>query len=140
MPFETVTQVRFSQVDAAGIVFYPRYFEMLNAAVEDWCAQQLCADFKSLHIDQHIGLPTVKLEAEFIAPSELGDLLTIAISPCELGRSSCELRVVFTGDKAVRLRAKVVLVCMDLQIQRARPWPEEMRSRIMANLDIEAPL
>ncbi len=134
MPFETTTQVRFSQVDPAGIVFYPRYFEMLNAAVEDWCAQALGHDFKSLHIDQHIGVPTVKLETEFISPSELGDLLTIAISTRDIGRTSCHLHIVFSGDDRVRLRANVVLVCMDLQTRRAIPWPVEMRARMNAGL------
>ena len=36
MSFQISTKVRFGDVDPAGIVFYPRYFEMLNAAVEDW--------------------------------------------------------------------------------------------------------
>jgi len=33
MPFETTVTVRFGDVDAAGIVFYPRFFEMLNSTM-----------------------------------------------------------------------------------------------------------
>ena len=35
MAFETTVLVRFGDIDGAGIVFYPRFFEMLNSAVED---------------------------------------------------------------------------------------------------------
>ncbi|ASG22311.1 MULTISPECIES: acyl-CoA thioesterase [Nitrospirillum] len=134
MPFETTTQVRFAHIDAAGIVFYPRYFEMLNAAVEDWCAQALGQDFRTLHLHHRIGVPTVKLDVEFVSPSELGDVLTISISPREVGRSSCHLHVVFSGDDRVRLQANVVLVCMDLQTRRATPWPQDMRSSILEGI------
>ncbi|WP_044562920.1 thioesterase family protein [Azospirillum sp. B4] len=134
MPFETTTQVRFSHIDAAGIVFYPRYFEMLNAAVEDWCAQALGQDFRTLHLHRGIGVPTVKLDVEFVSPSELGDVLTITLSPREVGRSSCQLHVVFAGEERVRLRANVVLVCMDLEARRATPWPEEMRTHILEGI------
>ena len=33
--------VRFQHTDPAGIVFYPRYFEMINQVIEDWFAEKL---------------------------------------------------------------------------------------------------
>lgn len=134
MTFVTTVKVRFADVDPAGIVFYPRYFEMLNGAVEDWFAQDLGLDFKAMHLDRKIGVPTVKLEASFVAPSELGDILTIAITPQDVGRSSCTISVLFSGEGRERLRATVVLVCMDLIVQRAIEWPAALRSRMTAAL------
>lgn len=134
MNFETRMKVRFADVDPAGIVFYPRYFEMLNAAVEDWFDQGLGLDFKSMHLEQHLGVPTVKLEVAFVSPSELGDELTVEIRAKEIGRSSCSIQALFTGDGRERLRADVVLVCMDLQAKRAVAWPEDVRNRMMLYL------
>ena len=57
MSFVSQQQVRFAHVDAAGIVFYPRYFEMLNAAVEDYFAQHIGVDFATMHIERKIGIP-----------------------------------------------------------------------------------
>jgi 4-hydroxybenzoyl-CoA thioesterase len=136
--FQTGTQVRFAHVDGASIVFYPRYFEMLNGAVEDWFAQSLGMDFKTMHTERQIAVPTVKLEAEFLSPSELGDELTITISPREIGRTSCILDVLFSGDGRDRLQARVVLVCMDLTARRAVPWPAELRARMTAELPAPA--
>ena len=134
MPFTTTAQVRFADVDPAGIVFYPRYFEMLNGAVEDWFAQDLGMDFATMHLGHQIGVPTVKLETEFISPSRLGDHLDITIDPINLGRTSCSIRVVFAGEGRVRLRAQVVLVCMDLTNHRPTEWPAGVRTAIDSGL------
>ena len=69
MPFATHTKVRIAQVDPAGLVFYPRYFEMLNNAVDDWFDEALGLDMATMHMDEHIGVPTVKLDVSFMAPS-----------------------------------------------------------------------
>jgi 4-hydroxybenzoyl-CoA thioesterase len=42
--------------------------------------------------------------------------------------------ILFSGDGRDRLRATVVLVCMDLTTQRAIEWPPELRERMMASL------
>ena len=109
MSFETGALVRFAHVDPAGIVFYPRYFEMLNGAVEDWFDQSLGVSFRDLHLDQGIGTPTVKLEVTFLSPSRLGDDLIIRITPRAVGQSSCTIDVLFTAEGRDRLQAQVVL-------------------------------
>lgn len=134
MPFTTHAQVRFADIDAAGIVFYPRYFEMLNGAVEDWFAQDLGMDFATMHLDAKIGVPTVKLETVFVSPSYLGDRLDITITPQRLGRTSCGIAVSFSGEGRERLQAQVVLVCMDLTNHRPVEWPEGIRAAIEASL------
>lgn len=134
MAFETSAQVRFAHVDGAGIVFYPRYFEMLNAAVEDWFAQSLGADFRTMHHDRGIGVPTVQLAAEFLSPAMLGDDLTVRITPRQVGRSSCTYEAVFTANGCDRLKANATLVCMDLSAKKALPWPDDIRMRMMDDL------
>ncbi len=133
MSFVHHTPVRFAHVDAAGIVFYPRFFEMLNAAVEDWFAA-LGRDFRSLHLDDRIGTPTVRLEADFLAPAMLGDELAITLTPVKVGTSSCTYRFVFASGGTERLRGEGVLVCMDLDAQRSRPWPEGLGAALRAAL------
>lgn len=130
MPFVADTLVRFAHVDPAGIVFYPRYFEMLNAAVEDWFAQDMGVDFAELHLTRRLGTPTVKLEAHFAAPSRLGEVLQFAITPRRLGKSSCPIAVEVTCEGQPRFTAEVTLVCMDLDRHKAVPWPDDLRAGI----------
>ncbi|CDO35326.1 thioesterase family protein [Novosphingobium sp. KN65.2] len=130
MTFRTTGQIRSAHIDDTGIVFYPRYFEMLNAAVEDWFARGLGASFNSMHLDRGIGVPTVQLSAELEAPSTLGEELTILLTPGRIGRSSCCYDAVFTARGLVRLRATGTLVCMNLETRKSEPWPEDIRERM----------
>ena len=134
MPFAINTKVRIAQVDPAGIVFYPRYFEMLNNAVEDWFEQDLGLDMTTMHMAKHIGVPTVKIDVIFTAPSRLGEVLTITIEPRAVGRSSCNVNLTITCDGSMRLNADMVIVCMDLFKAKAVPWPASLRERLEAGL------
>lgn len=129
MTFSSTQKVRFGHVDAAGIVFYPRYFEMLNAAVEDYFEQVIETDFKSIHLDRGLGIPTVKLDSEFMAPSRLGDLLDFHVDVARVGRSSAELAIEVRCSDELRFRSTVVLVCMDLKTGHSFPWPDDIRPR-----------
>lgn len=131
--FTTEVTVRFGDCDPAGIVFYPRYFEMFNNLVEDWCAQGLGISFRELHLQRGLGLPTVHVETSFVAPSELGDLLRAQLRVQKIGGASVTLRVRLVGPAGEdRVRATLVLALMDLKERRAVPIPETLRACIAA--------
>lgn len=130
MPFVTQWKVRFADVDPASIVFYPRYFEMLNGVVEDWF-DSMGYSFSLLHRDMHCGVPTVRIESEFIEASELGDILDIQLAPSHIGRSSCSVDFVVRCGGAVRLKAASTLVFMDLAARKSRAWPEDLREKLL---------
>ncbi|MEN9865286.1 MAG: hypothetical protein RL748_876 [Pseudomonadota bacterium] len=131
MIFRAPLLIRFAHCDPAGIVFYPRYFEMLNGVVEDWCAQGLGMDFHQMHVVQQFGLPTVRLETDFVQPSMLGETLEAQLRVVRIGSSSVELAVQFVGpNNSVRMKIRQVLVWMDLQQHKAVPLPATLRARI----------
>ena len=127
MSFVLELPVRFAHVDAAGIVFYPRYFEMFNAAVEEWFAARTGVSFADLHITRRHGVPTVALECRFAAPSRLGDLLDIEVVLKKLGRSSCDLSYRISSGGAERVIASAVLVYIDLDTGQSESWPDDLR-------------
>src|SRR5262249_16951287 len=123
MTFISRQQVRFAHVDAAGIVFYPRYFEMLNASVEDFFDEVIGVSFAEIHVGRHLGIPTVRLETDFAAPSRLGDWLDFEIVVGRVGRTSLEISVDVRCGSAPRFKARVVLVCIDSSGGRSVAWP-----------------
>ena len=136
MSFTHATQVRFAHIDAAGIVFYPRYFEMINAAVEEWFASVSGTSFAEFHGARRLGLPTVRLTSEFAAPSRLGDMLDITVALKRVGTSSCTVTYQLTCQGEKRASASAVLVCLNLDTGRAEPWPADVRegfARVVAN-------
>jgi 4-hydroxybenzoyl-CoA thioesterase len=129
--FQTDVLVRFADCDPAGIVFYPRFLEMFNNLVEDWCSAGLNFSFNDIVIKNGWGLPTVHLEADFVAPSRLGEVLKAKLFVRSLGTSSIKADILLCGpDETERVRGKVVLVLMDRRSYRALAFPEALRKRI----------
>jgi 4-hydroxybenzoyl-CoA thioesterase len=128
--FHSKILVRFAHCDPAGIVFYPRYMEMFNSLVEDWCRQGLEFPLPDL-IASGWGIPAVHLNGDFVSPSMLGETLSASLSVRRLGESSVHLDILFRGpDGADRVRGKLVIVMTDLRTARARTIPDERRARI----------
>ena len=132
-PFTVHIPVRFAHCDPAGIVFYPRYFEMFNSVVEDWCADGLGLGFREMHLERGLGLPTVHIETDFTAPSQLGDLLRAELSVQKCGGASITISICLVGpDGGQRVKAALVLVMMDLKRRCAVRLPDALRERIAA--------
>ncbi|HZW16662.1 MAG TPA: thioesterase family protein [Brevundimonas sp.] len=134
--FTTTRRVRFADCDAAGIVFFPRYFEMLNGVVEDWFAGPLGASFRELHLDRGVSVPTAAVEARFIAPSRLEDDLTFALAVTKLGGASCGLRHRITSGDQLRFQATQTIVHVGRSL-KPEPWPDPLRVRIAPFLEVQ---
>ncbi|MGM0988283.1 MAG: acyl-CoA thioesterase [Pseudomonadota bacterium] len=127
--FVTRRKVRFGHCDPAGIVYYPRYFEMINSVVEDWFAEVVGQDFKQLHVTLGSGVPTAAIETRFHAPSRLGEWLDFRLTPSRTGHTSLSLRVTAHCGDEHRLTSDSTLVFVDLSNGTPVPWPDTMRQR-----------
>jgi 4-hydroxybenzoyl-CoA thioesterase len=134
--FTTARRVRFADCDAAGIVFFPRYFEMLNGVVEDWFAGPLGVSFRELHLERHVSVPTAVVEARFIAPSRLEDELTFSLTVTKLGGASCGLRHVIQSGGERRFEATQTIVHVGASL-KPEPWPDALRARIAPFLEVQ---
>ena len=123
--------IRFSHCDPAGIVFFPRYLEMFNDLVEDWCRDSLGFTFAEIHLKRGWGLPTVHLDVDFLATSTLGDQLSATLRVNHIGRSSIGVDIVMCGPGATeRVRGRQTLVLIDAATRKSTPIPDDLRSRI----------
>lgn len=127
-------KVLFQHCDPAAIVFYPRYFEMVNQTVEEWHEVGLGHSFAQMHMDAGYGVPTVSIGAEFTAPSKMGDVLTWSLAVSRLGRTSAHLQIKATCGDQLRMTATPVLVHVHMQTGRPVPWPDAIRHRMEAYL------
>jgi 4-hydroxybenzoyl-CoA thioesterase len=132
MTFTTQHKIRFAHVDPAGIVFFPRYLEMLNAVMEDWFEECIGADFANMHLERGIGGPVVRIEADFLLPSRLGETVEASLIVERLGKSSCTFRITFHCGEETRIIFHMVIVCMDLKHAKATPWPDDLRVKMEA--------
>jgi len=132
--FVKTQRIHFCHCDPAGIVFYPRYFELITAVQDDWFNEALGIDYAALHQARGIGTPTVHLDCNFTHPSFLGEDIVFCWSVEELGRSSVTCVVTATHEGELRLRAKIVLVFVERESGRATPVPDDVRRAILRSL------
>jgi 4-hydroxybenzoyl-CoA thioesterase len=129
--------IRFSDCDPAGIVFYPQYFVMLNGLVEDWFNDELGIGYAALIQERSLGLPTVRLEVDFLAVSRFGDRVTLSLQVDRLGGRSLTLALAITGaDGGLRMRARQVLVTTSLVTHQALDIPSDVRAAISKSADV----
>lgn len=130
MAYERSKLIRFAHCDPAGIVFYPRYTELCNEVVEDWFAEGLGVPFPELHEQRRLGVPAVRLEIDFVAPSRYGDVLLFRLEVAEVGRTSLSLVITGTCGGAARLSVRLKVVLLSLATGRPVSLDDAWRARI----------
>lgn len=126
MAFEMAQKVLFKHCDPAGIVFYPRYFEMINDCVEAFF-DHLGHPFETLH--KTGAVPTAEISTRFTAPSRHGNLLRLGLDVTRLGRSSLGLTLTAQCAGETRFTASSTLVYITPE-GRPAPWPEALRASL----------
>lgn len=131
MIFSVEYLIRFQHCDPAGIVFYPRYYEMLNQVVEDWFAEGLRWSFAEMARQRSEGVPLVHSACDFMQASQIGERVTFALELTRLGRKSFALTITGSCGGTPRLRANMVLVYVRTtdRMQAVR-LPDELRARM----------
>ncbi|MBA2538426.1 MAG: acyl-CoA thioesterase [Deltaproteobacteria bacterium] len=141
MSFTFTTPVRFSDIDHAGIVYYPRFFHLFHLAFEElWRARIGPRAYSELIDRDRVGFPAVRAECDFKAPLKFGDSAEIELTVPRLGAKSITFRYrVFrsadgettpqvTDDRERRLCADGTVVCAVVDLARfvAMPVPERV--------------
>jgi 4-hydroxybenzoyl-CoA thioesterase len=127
--------IRFQHCDPAGIVFYPRYYEMLNQVVEDWFAEGLHWSFADMARERSEGIPLVHARCDFLEASQIGERLTFTLELARIGTKSFNVTITATCAGTTRLRAELVLAYVrTTDRMRAIPLPDELRARMQPYL------
>ena len=122
--------VRFSHCDPAGIVYYPEFFNLQHAVMEDWFRDGVGRSLPEMISARRIGTPTVNIQCDFAKPMSIGDTLHWELRVLKAGRASVQLEYRGHKNGSQHLRIVQTIVFMDLDRQVAVAIPEELRPRI----------
>jgi 4-hydroxybenzoyl-CoA thioesterase len=129
MAYINEQQIRFDDVDGAGIVYYPRFFHFCHKAFEDFFNQGPFS-YPELICQRKIGFPTVHIEADFKKPLFYGDRISISLSLQKIGNASVSTKYEFfrTGEDILYFVCDITLVCMNLEQRCAQEIPQDIRA------------
>ena len=86
-----MVRIEWSDCDPAGIVFYPRYFEIIDASTSALFERALgMTKFQALKSFDFAGYPLARTRARFVRPTRYGDDVTVE-STVTFGRASFDI-------------------------------------------------
>jgi acyl-CoA thioesterase FadM len=131
MIWTTRLRYRFGDIDDAGIAYYPKLLHCFHCAFEDWWSDALGRPYAALMHEDKLGLPAVRLEAEFFAPIRYGDEPTVHLGVLRIGNGSAEFGFWMTRgrDPKPLCRARVTTATVHMDTMQKRPLPEVWRQR-----------
>lgn len=136
--FRIQQHVRFQHCDPAAMVFYPRYFEMINLTVEEWFRCGLDWGFQQMHEIDDRGIPTARIAVDFSAPSRLGDVLDWSLTVKRIGTSSLDVEIVASCGGELRLTCRSTLVQFVKSSGRPVAWSAQIKGRMQAFKEVTA--
>src|SRR5689334_19984945 len=130
--------IRFSHCDPAGIVYFPRFFDLLHEAMEDWFKDALQMPLHELIGTQGLGTPTVSTQCDFLSPARFGDTLKIELSVVRLGNASIELLVEASIAGRACFKCHHTICLLDRNAVKAVALPEALRNRMQPYVAVQA--
>lgn len=124
--------IRLSHCDPTGTVFYPNYFHIFNALVEDWFYEAIQIRFDEFLMARGLALPTVRMEATFAKPTKMGETVDFWLTVSHVGRTSIRFTMGVDKDGEQRVRMNRVAVCTSQESGAAVDLPPDLRERILA--------
>lgn len=123
--------VHFEDIDAAGLVFFARFFAYCHEAIERFF-DDVEGGYVALVTKRNIGFPAVHVSADFKAPIKYGDVARITATITKLGTTAVHFRFAFTRvrDGAAVATLEHVHVCTDISTMTKLAFPADVRAAL----------
>lgn len=122
--------VRWSDVDAAGVICYGAYVRFIEIA-ETELFRAAGIPYGKVFERFDCWLPRVRYTCEFRRPAVLDERLTVRAWVKRIGTTSIALEFCFDNERAERVAdCDIVLVCVDRKAFRPKPLPAEVRAAL----------
>lgn len=126
-PFIIEEHVRWSDVDAAGIIFYGSYVRFIELA-ETELFRAAGLPYGEVFTRYDVLLPRVQVHTEFHYPARLDDRLRMAAYYGKVGRKSLTLNfeAIHVGAGRLAAHGYLVVACTERSTLRPRALPPEL--------------
>ncbi len=133
--------VRFGEIDYAGIVYYPNFFDFFQQAEEEFMGHIGYPYHHLLGVLKQ-GFPILHVEADFKRPVRYGDVLEVDLTVARMGNSSVtfRFRARKAGARAPCAEAEIAHALIDTRSFKPFRIPDAMRNAFAAYASADAEL
>jgi 4-hydroxybenzoyl-CoA thioesterase len=127
-------EITWGDCDPAGIVYFPRYFEMFDACTGALFEKAGLPKREMLKKYRIVGIPLVDTRAKFIAPATFGDTVEVESRIADWGNSSFSVEhKIFKGEALIaegfEKRVWTVRPAEEDGTLKSQPIPAEVKQR-----------
>ncbi len=136
--FHFPIRVYYEDTDAGGIVYYANYLKFLERARSEWLRSRGLVQ-SALALDPGILFTVVAVEAQYLRPARLDDVLSISCEPVRDGGATIGFgqRIWRDGSNVEQplLQATVRVACLDARSLKPRRLPEVILRELPGSRD-----
>lgn len=124
-------RVYYEDTDLAGIVYYANYLKFIERARSEW-VREAGVDQAALKAQHGTVFAVRRVEADYLAPAQFDDLLTVTTSLDKLTGSRLFLTQTVARAETPLFASKVTLVCLSASGKPTR-IPADIRAKLDDN-------
>ncbi|MCS6997397.1 MAG: tol-pal system-associated acyl-CoA thioesterase [Casimicrobiaceae bacterium] len=130
-------RIYYEDTDVAGVVYYANYLRYLERARTEWL-RAAGWDLATLQRNDDAVFVVRRIEADYLQPARLGDLLSVTCEPEAVGASRIDIRQRVLRGHELLLQARVIAAYIGASDGRPRRMPERMRSSLQDEPRVQA--
>jgi len=129
MTFVSSRRIDFPMVDLAGIVYYPRFWDLAHRFYEESWEYTCGIHYSEILENYRLGFPLVHSEANFLHPLNYGDTVTCKLRVKSIGNTSITwIFEIFNQHEILCWKSVQTTVCTSMdEITKKVSVPEWMR-------------
>lgn len=132
MPFTYNRTVRFSDTDAAGVVYFANVLSICHEAYEA-SLEASSINMKDFFSSTSVAFPIVHADVDFFRPMFCGDKLAISLIPQKLGVDKFEIAYEVVVDNVMVAKAVTRHVCIEVSSRSKKELSGEMMRWLETN-------
>lgn len=125
--FTIAARVYYEDTDAAGVVYYANYLRFCERARTEWL-RHLGLEQRGMLSEQKIAFVVHTVEARYLAPARLDDLLSVCTRVAAIGRASLDFEQTILRGEELLFTTRISVASVDTARGRPIAIPAALRA------------
>jgi acyl-CoA thioester hydrolase len=133
--FSIPVRIYYEDTDVGGVVYYANYLRYIERARTEWL-RAAGFELDDIQRDMKAVFVVRRVEADYLAPALLGNLIAVSAEPTDVGASRLIIRQRITRDDELLFSAVVTLAFIASDLSGPIRMPPAMRAAMKSTITL----